>query len=224
MLKHLSICAVLTACGMGSLSAQQEGMLQKVALPGADFEIVFAMPKHPAGVIYDLGETPDALLMHLIGGELVVGFDAPEKMIAALDYMRSSACTFHAKSKAANSPTPVAVFVVPRREKSAPLLTASANVQQPESGMRKVAVPGADFDIVFAMFKSPRDATTDRRDQPNSLLVHSVASELMMAVDGDVEKMFKEVGSSQLPICAFEVEQQGGKAPKAASVYIVPKS
>ena len=33
MLKYLSICAVLTAFGTGSLSAQQEGVLQKVAIP-----------------------------------------------------------------------------------------------------------------------------------------------------------------------------------------------
>jgi hypothetical protein len=217
MLKYLSICAVLTAFGTGSLSAQQEGVLQKVAIPGGDFEIVFAMPKHP-GMLYDLGETPDALLMHLIGGALVVGFDDPAKMIAALEYLRSPACTFHAKSRGADSPKPVAVFVVPK-----PFRAASAKAEQPEPVMRKVAVPGADFDIVFAMTKSPVGATTYLRDQSNSLHVYSVASELAMAVDGDVEKMFKEVGSSQLPLCAFEVEQQGDKAPNAASVYIVPK-
>ena len=223
MLKHLSICAVLTVFGTGTPSAQQEGMLQNVALPGADFELVLAMPKHPAGGIYDLGETPDALLMHLIGGALVVGFDAPEKMLAALEYLRSPACTLDAKSKGANSPKPVAVFVVPNSETSVPFRTASPKAEQPDPVMRKVAVPGADFDIVFAMTKSPIGATTDRRDQPNSLHVYSVGSELAMAMNGDLEKMFREVGTSQLPICAFEVEQQGGEVPKSASVYIVPK-
>jgi hypothetical protein len=222
MLKHLSICAVLTAFGTGSLSAQQEGMLQKVAVPGADFEIVFAMPKHPAGGLYDLGETPDALVMHLIGGALVVGFDAPEKMIAALEYLRSPACTFRMKGSA-NPPQPVAVFVVPKRETSVRFRTASSNAHQPEPVMRKVDVPGADLDVIFAMTKSPAGATTDLGNQPSSLFVYSVVSELAMAVEGDVEKMFKEVGSSQLPICAFEVEYNGGKPPKVASVYIVPK-
>ena len=91
MLKHLSICVVLTAFGSTSLSAQQyEAVLQKMEVPGAGFEIILAAPKYPAAAIHDLGKSPDALLLHLVGGALVVGFDAPEKMIAALDRALSS--------------------------------------------------------------------------------------------------------------------------------------
>jgi hypothetical protein len=63
----------------------------------------------------------------------------------------------------------------------------------------------------------------DPNDRPDALAVYSIGSELAMAVDGDLEKMFKDVGLSQLPICAFEVEHKGGKLPQAASVYIIPK-
>ena len=57
MLKHLSICVVLTAFGSSSLSAQQhEAVLQKMEVPGADFEIVLAVPKYPAAAIHDLGK------------------------------------------------------------------------------------------------------------------------------------------------------------------------
>ena len=117
MLKHLSICVVLTAFGSTSLSAQQhEAVLQKVQVPGADFEIVLAVPKYPAAVIHDLGKSPDALLLHLVGGALVLGFDAPEKMIAALESVRSPACAFHVDGKGDKRPAPIAVFVVPKAE------------------------------------------------------------------------------------------------------------
>jgi hypothetical protein len=82
--------------------------------------------------------------------------------------------------------------------------------------MRKVDVPGSDFAIVFAMTKTP--VVVDANERFDSLAVYSVGSELLMADAGDVEKMFKEVGLTQMPICAFEVERKG-----AASVYIVPK-
>jgi hypothetical protein len=36
--------------------------------------------------------------------------------------------------------------------------------------------------------------------------------------------MFKDVGYSQLPACAFEVEHKGSNPPQAASVYIFPKN
>jgi hypothetical protein len=115
MLKRLPLCAVLTVLSMGSLSAQQEAVLQKVEIPGADFDITLAVPKYPAGAIRDLGKSPDALILHLIGGQLVVGFDTPEKMVAALESVRSG-CAFHVDGKGDKPPKPVAVFVVPKAE------------------------------------------------------------------------------------------------------------
>ena len=93
-----------------------QAVLQKVQVPGADFEIVLAVPKYPAAVIHDLGKSPDALLLHLVGGALVLGFDAPEKMIAALESVRSPACAFHVDGKGDKRPAPIAVFVVPKAE------------------------------------------------------------------------------------------------------------
>ena len=117
MLKQLSIYIVLTAFGSTSLNAQQqEAVLQRMEVPGAHFDIVLAMPKQPAAAIYDLSELPDALILHLTGGELALGFDDPIKMIAALELVRSPACTFHVDGKGSESPKPIAVFVVPKGE------------------------------------------------------------------------------------------------------------
>ena len=87
MLKHLLTYVVLSAFGSTSVNAQQhEAVLQKMQVPGTDFEIVLAVPKYPAAAVPDLGNSPDALLLHLVGGALVLGFEAPEKMIAALEF------------------------------------------------------------------------------------------------------------------------------------------
>src|SRR5215467_4957789 len=105
MLKRLSICAALIACVAGAANAQQrEAVLRKVAVRGAGFDIVLAMPK-PAGAIYNLGSSPDALLVHLIGGELALGFDGAEKMLKALDSLQVPVCAFHVDGKVGPSRT-----------------------------------------------------------------------------------------------------------------------
>lgn len=116
MLKHLSICAALFAFATGSVNAQQqEAVLQKMEVPGATFDIILAMPKS-LGVTYSLGNSPDALLVHLIGGELALGFDGAEKMLKALDSLRLPVCAFHVETKDSKSRKPVSVYIVPKAE------------------------------------------------------------------------------------------------------------
>jgi hypothetical protein len=70
------------AFAMVSANAQQkEAVLQKAEVPGVAFDIILAMPK-PQGVTFDLSESPDALLVNLIGGELALALDDAEKMFA----------------------------------------------------------------------------------------------------------------------------------------------
>jgi len=90
--------------------------------------------------------------------------------------------------------------------------TGSLNAQDVD--LRKVDVPGADFDIVFAV-------SADGRDHP--LVIHSIGGELAHAVDGEIEKMFTQAGPSGLPIHAFRVELGGGTSSKGLNVYVVPK-
>ena len=116
MLKHLSICAALIALATSPANAQQqEAVLQKLEVPGAPFDIVYAMPK-PGGVILNLASSPDALLVHLIGGELALSFDGEEKMLKALDSLQMPVCAFHVDGKVGPSRTPVAVYIVPKVE------------------------------------------------------------------------------------------------------------
>ena len=88
MFKHLSICATLLAAAMGPANAQQqEAVLQRIATSGADFDIVLAMPKSPPQWMDDLNMSPDALIVHLIGGELVLAFDDADKMLKAAEVL-----------------------------------------------------------------------------------------------------------------------------------------
>jgi hypothetical protein len=115
MLRHLSIWAALIAVATGSVNAQQqEAVLQKLTVPGATFDIILAVPK-PSGATYDLGKSPEALLVHLVGGELALGFDGEATMLKALESLRMPVCAFHVESK--DKPRkPVSVYIVPKSE------------------------------------------------------------------------------------------------------------
>jgi hypothetical protein len=116
MLKHLSIWAVLIAFASSSVNAQQqEAVLKTLEVPGAAFNIILAMPKSP-GATYNLGNSPDALLVHLVGGELAIAYENAEQMLKALDQLRGPAFAFHAQSKDGTSYKPVAVYIVPKGE------------------------------------------------------------------------------------------------------------
>jgi hypothetical protein len=83
--------------------------------------MVVAMPKSSAAAIYDLGYTPDALVIHLIGGKLWIGFEDAGKMLKALDVLRRPIGAFHAESDDGTSTKPVAVYVVPKSDTPASL-------------------------------------------------------------------------------------------------------
>ena len=100
------------------------------------------------------------------------------------------------------------------------LATGSANAQQSEPVWQKLEVPGADFVVVFATTTNP--ASNSLRDSPDPLVVYPAGSELAFAVDGEVEKLFKDLGAVQFPACAFRVERKGNK-PIAALAYVLPK-
>jgi hypothetical protein len=111
MLRLLVICATLMIAALPPANAQQrEAILQRIEIPGASFDIVIAMPK-PAGVIYDLAEAPDALLVNLAGDELALGFERVDEMLKMAEFVRAPACSFRGKGR-----SPVAIYAVPKTE------------------------------------------------------------------------------------------------------------
>jgi len=112
MLRLLAICATLIIAAVSAASAQQrEAVLQRIEIPGAAFDIVIAMPR-PAGVIYDLAESPDALLVNLAGDELAIGFERVDEMLKMAEFVRAPACSFKGKGRG----SPVAIYAVPKAE------------------------------------------------------------------------------------------------------------
>jgi hypothetical protein len=90
-----------------------EAVLQRVSVSGAPFDIVLAMPKSPPKLMDDLNMSPDALLMHLTGGELIVAFEDAREMLEVAETLRASMSNSHAVSK---DGAPFAVYLVPKTE------------------------------------------------------------------------------------------------------------
>jgi hypothetical protein len=83
------ICSVLAVIAGGPAAAQeQEASLQRIEVSSAGFDILVAMSKVPAENI-DLAESPDALVLHLTGGKLALGFESVEAMMDAIDTLRA---------------------------------------------------------------------------------------------------------------------------------------
>ena len=116
MLKHLSICALLIAFAIGTANGQQRAVLRKMEASGTGFDILIATPKSPGGASYSLGESPDALIIHLVGGELLLEFDDAEKMVRALDSLRQPIGAFRMESLDRKLHIPIVVYIVPAGE------------------------------------------------------------------------------------------------------------
>jgi hypothetical protein len=112
MFKQLSICAALIAIGMGAASAQQqEAVLEIIQLPAAGFDIVFATPRKP-GTTIELGRSPEALVVPLIGGELALSFENEEQMLTALECLQYPVGAFQIPGRSSSSLISVAVYAI----------------------------------------------------------------------------------------------------------------
>jgi len=100
--------------------------------------------------------------------------------------------------------------------------TGAANAQQREAVLKKLEVPGADFDLVVAMAK-PGGAVFVQQGLPDPLVVNLVGTELAIAVDSDVAKMVKDIGVLFADTCATSAGRKNSESLKSVSVYVVPK-
>jgi hypothetical protein len=116
MLKYFSVCAALIALATGTANAQQQAVLRKMEAHGTGFDVLIATPKSPGGAGYSLSESPDALIIQLVGGELALEFDDVDKMIKALDSLRQPIGAFRIESPDHRLQIPVAIYIVPAGE------------------------------------------------------------------------------------------------------------
>ena len=114
MRSRVWICAALAVIAAGPLAAQeQEASLRRIEVSGSSFDIILAMPKTP-GAIIDLAESPDALVLHLAGGKLALGFEIVEAMIDAIDTLRTPVGASQVHRPGSAAAQPLAVYIVPK--------------------------------------------------------------------------------------------------------------
>ena len=200
---------------------QQEAKLLNVGIPGQGFNLVFVMAK-PDGATSDLRGVPDPLVIYSGDGELAFAIDDKTlHMFKDVSLMSAPACTFRTANTAGKS-TPVSVYVIPKSEKPGTVGMASVDPVQPEPSMHKLEVPGTSLDVVYSTTRTP--IAVNAGDLSGSLAVYPAGGELAMAVASDLARMFKDVGHSEIPDCAFDVEHKGSKPLQATSVYVFPKN
>ena len=111
MLRQLAVSGALFVGALIPAGVQQrEATLQRIEIPAAPFDLLIAAPK-PAGVIYDLAESPEALLLNLAGGELAIGFERVDAMLKTLELVRTPVYSFGGKGR-----TAITIYTVPKPE------------------------------------------------------------------------------------------------------------
>jgi len=223
MLKIFSLGIAVAAIALATSplrAQQQEASLLKVGLLGQGFNLIFATAK--PGARTNLRSMPDPLVIYTGDGELAFVIDNKTlDMFKDVSILSAPACTFRTVSRTGKS-TPISVYVVPKFEKPDTTRMASLNPLQPEPFLHKVAVPEIGLDIAFSTTRTPIDVSAG---EPNgSLAVTPAGGEFAMAVASDVERMFKDVGHSDIPNCAFIVEHKEHNPLQAVSVYIFSKN
>ena len=117
MRQRIWICAALCALMSAPVAAQQqEAMLKRLDLPGAAFDLVVVLPKSPPRPFYDLSESPEALIIPVIGGKLVLTFENELEMINAAELLRSPLGASQVAPRDLTSSLPFAVYVIPKTE------------------------------------------------------------------------------------------------------------
>jgi hypothetical protein len=158
MLKHLWICTALVALGIGPVYAQkQEAVLRHIEVAGTDFNLVLAEPKPGGSVLPDLGNTPDALIVHLQGGTLALVFEDAKPMMEVLDLLRSPAIAFHVDPSRSGALHPVALYIVSKSLGLPPGVERMALEDFDDFRWKTVVVdrdPDADFPVARVVASS----------------------------------------------------------------------
>ena len=117
MLKRLWISAAFCALVSAPVAAQQqEAMLKRLDVVGAPFDLVIALPKSPPRPFYDLSESPEALIIPVIGGKLVLTFESELEMINAAELLKSPVGASQVLTRDLTYSLPFTVFVIRKTE------------------------------------------------------------------------------------------------------------
>jgi quercetin dioxygenase-like cupin family protein len=130
MLKHISLTAAIVTLGIvGSLNAQQttppapaikRTPLQKVEVPGSNFEVVLGMADFIADTRAGRHSHPGAVLAYVMDGEFILMLDGqPQKAYQAGESFQVPSGAIHNEGTGGRTAKVMAVYVV---EKGKPLV------------------------------------------------------------------------------------------------------
>jgi hypothetical protein len=98
----------------------------------------------------------------------------------------------------------------------------SAGRQQQEAVLQVIEVPGAAFDFIVAVPKTPA-ATVDLERSPEALVMPLVGGRLALTFETG-ERMLKVFDSLQRPLGAFHAQDHRGSGRVPVAIYLVPKA
>ncbi len=116
MIKQTLMGAVFVAAGTLSAAAQhRDVILQKVQVPGTDFDIVLAMSAPPTTPTFGAAARKDALVTYPIGDELAYATTGEiEDMLKEVGSSLMPIHAFRVESNGPRSSTALNVYVVPK--------------------------------------------------------------------------------------------------------------
>jgi quercetin dioxygenase-like cupin family protein len=89
--------------------------------------------------------------------------------------------------------------------------------------LRKVDVPGANYEVVFAMVEIPSNVKVGRHSHPGTVFAYLLEGDYKLLMDGQPAKEYKAGETFEIAPGLIHDEQVGEKAAKALVVFTVEK-
>src|SRR5438045_1981535 len=85
-MRLISICTALVALGSGAANAQDDAVLHRVRIPGATFDLVFALGKQPSNIPNPVNQL-GSRVVYLVDGRIAVAVNGQvEQEFNVVDY------------------------------------------------------------------------------------------------------------------------------------------
>jgi quercetin dioxygenase-like cupin family protein len=89
--------------------------------------------------------------------------------------------------------------------------------------LRKVDVPGANYEVVFVMVEIPSNTKVGRHSHPGTVFAYLLEGDYKLLMDGQAAKEYKTGETFEIAAGLVHDEQVGAKAAKALVVFTVEK-
>ena len=113
-------------------------------------------------------------------------------------------------------------------------LVSTAGAQQPPAFaqqtatikrtlLNKVEVPGASYDVIYALVEIPANTTVGRHTHPGTLFAYVLEGDYSLFVDGQAWKTYKSGEGFRIEPLVIHDEKSGGAGAKLLAVFTVER-